>query len=191
MWSPTVTKGAYIAGVVYRGNGERIGVGTGRACFVEADAVVVQALMDSVLCPVAGVTGRHGDHGVAVHQVFHDSSIDLVVRTAGTGVAGAQGQVHRVTAQDNGVLNGGHVVGNIRAAGFAENLHGDDLCIGSHTLHLDLLIGVEEGAVFLGDVGVGSGDAFHVRAVLAHGVVVVGDIQALVNVVKNQNRFLY
>lgn len=84
-------KRAYIAGVVNGGNAERIGVGAGRANFIKADAIVIQALVYGVLRPVAGVAGGHGDHGVTVHQAFHHGGIDLVVRAAGAGVPGAEG----------------------------------------------------------------------------------------------------
>ena len=64
--------------------------------------------MEPVIGPVAGISG--GDHHdrVALRQPVHHLLICLAPGEAGR--CGTQRQVHRIRTQNNGVLNGGHIV---------------------------------------------------------------------------------
>ena len=101
----------------------------------------------------------------------------------GAGIGGTQGEVYRVAAQNNGVFNGGQVVGFIGAAFFAKDLHGDDLRVWRHTLdaHGAQRLGV--CAIAVGDVSVCGGNALYMGAVLSLLVIVMGDIGILVHIV--------
>ena len=165
--------------VIHGGDCQGVGEGAGGAVGLHGDIVGVEVPGLGVLRPVAGVAGGHADHGAGLGDVVHDLGV-ILVHAAEAGVAGAQGQVHAVAAQDDGVLDGGHVVGVIGSAARAEDLHDHQLGVGGHALHLHALQGGGEGAVILLDVSVGGGDAGHVGAVLAllvahviHGVVLV------------------
>ena len=120
---------------------------------------------------------RHHLHQVAEH-----------VGVGGAGHGGTQGQVDGVTAQDDGILDGGHVVG-IEGAAVAEDLHGQNLGIGSHALHHDRAgsLGIAAAA---GDEAVGGGDTGNVGAVLALLVVVVDDVQGGVHIVEAVGQLL-
>ena len=100
-----------------------------------------------------------------------------------SGIAGAQRQIHRVTAQDDGVFNGCHIVGVVGAAPGAEHLHGENLSVRRHTLHQDGLQGAGKAAVPLGNVGIGSCNAGYMGTVVSLTVLVMGDLQAAVDVV--------
>ncbi|CDB30727.1 unknown [Firmicutes bacterium CAG:137] len=100
-----------------------------------------------------------------------------------SGIAGAQRQIHRVTAQDDGVFNGCHIVGVVGAAPGAEHLHGENLSVRRHTLHQDGLQGAGKAAVPLGNVGIGSCNAGYMGTVVSLTVFVMGDLQAAVDVV--------
>src|SRR5699024_7796380 len=100
---------------------------------------------------------------------------DILVCTVGghTGGGGTQRQVHGIAAQNDRVFNGGHIVGIIRAAGLAEDLHDNDLGIGrvahyAHRVHgRDIVVAGLHQTVRHRDAG-------HVGAVLAGAVVVMG-----------------
>ena len=169
--------------VVHRGDGEGVGIGAGRAAGVEVDVVLVEVAVRGLIGPVVVVAGGDGDDGVVVHQVLED----LKVSVAGGEEAcagGAQGQVDGVRAHDHGVLDGDHVVRVVSAAALAEDLHDHQLRVGSFALrqHGAHIEGLLEAAVH-GDVPVGGRDAGDVGAVLALGVIVVGDVQIAVNIV--------
>ena len=176
-----LTHGEVAAGeavVIHGGNCQGVGEGAGGAVGLHGNIVGVEVPGLGVLRPVAGVACGHADHGAGLGDAVHDLGV-ILAHAAEAGGAGAQGQVHAVAAQDDGVLNGGHVVGVIGTAIGAEDLHDHQLGVGGHALHLHALQGGDE-AVILGDVGVGGGDAGHVGAVLTllvahviHGVVLV------------------
>ena len=107
--------GADHAGVVHGGNGEGVGVSAGRAAGVEIDILGIERAVIGVLRPGVGVTGGDADHGVGLGQLVHNALVQI---TGGEArVAGAKRQVHHIAVQQNGVLDGGHVVGVVRAAG--------------------------------------------------------------------------
>lgn len=100
------------------------------------------------------------------------------------GVAGAQGQVGGIGTQHHGVLNGHHVVGVVSAAALAKDLHDQDLCVRSHALGADGVQGIGVAALAIGHVAVARGDAGDVGAVVTLGILVMGDVQAVVHVVE-------
>ena len=171
--------------VIDGSNGECVGVGAGRAVGLEADVIQIQVRQTvlGALCPVAGVTGGDGDHDARLLQGFHDALVG-VVDLGHAGVAGAQGQVDGVSAQDHGILNGSHVVGVISAAVLAKDLHDHQLGIGSDTLDIVGFQCGREGAVAIIDVCIGGGNTGNVGAVLTLGVIEVDDVQIIVNVVE-------
>jgi len=93
-----------------------------------------------------------------------------------TGIAASQRQIHSITAQQNCILNGHHVVRIKCAASLAKDLHGNNLGIRGHTLYQNLIQGFGVGAIAIGYVGVGSSNARHMRPVLRLGIVVMGHI---------------
>ena len=168
--------------VLHGGNGQGVGEGAGLAHGVQGHVGIVQvahaAQIHVVLShfgPGAGVAGGDGDHGVGLAQLVHDGLEHGVIVGTTAGGHGAQGQVHHVGTQDDGVLDGGEVVGVIGAAALAEDLHGQQLGLGSHTLDIDGIQCLDK-AVAVGDVGVGGSDTGNMGAVLALLVVVVGDV---------------
>ena len=167
-------------GAVHGGNAQGVGVGAGGAAGGEADVLHIQVVVGGVV-PGVGVTGGDGHHGVGLLQGGEQIGVGGVEGEA--GAAGTQGQVDGVTAQDDGVLDGGHVVGVVSTAVGTEDLHGDDLGVGGLTLDVGVLQSLGEGAVTHGDPGVGGGDALNVGAMLALLVVVVGDLVVAVDVV--------
>ena len=173
--------------VVHRGNGKRIGVGTGRSAGVEVHIVAIERTSHraAVLRPVAVVTGRNGDDRVGLCQGVQKALVGAV--GGHTGVGGTQRQVHSVTAQHNGILNGNHVIGVIRTAAIAENLHDDQLGIRSIAHYADGICGRN---IFLSplQVAVCGCNACHVRTMLALGIIVVGHVQILVNVAEAKGR---
>ena len=131
---------------------------------------------------MAGVTGGHSHDNTAVSQAFHDGLVLLGGVSGAAGAAGAQGQVHGVSAQNDGVFDSGHVVGVISAALLAEDLHGQQLCVGSNALNEYAgQSGSEAGLA--GNEGVGSSDTGNVGTVFALLVIQVGNIVVLVNIV--------
>ena len=168
-------KGAYIAGVVYRGNGERIGVGTGRTAGVEVHVLHKQVFLGvGVLRPIAVVAHGRDQDSVCLRERIQQLGIGLA--SGFTGQGRAQGHIHGIAAQQNGVFDGRHVVGVIGSAAFAKDLHGNNLGIRGHTLYQNLIQGFGVGAIAIGYVGVGSSNARHMRPVLRLGIVVMGHI---------------
>ena len=115
------------------------------------------------------VTGGDGSDDVLRVQTLVDH-VDLGVLRGETG-CGTQGQVDNVSAQSHGVLNSGNDIVGVSTAGLAEDLHDQQLCIGSHT---------DDGSA-LG--GVCSGDTGNVSAVVALLVLAVVCGQIVVTVV--------
>ena len=170
--------------VVDGGDGQGVVIGSGAAAGGEVHVVLIQVdavLADVVLAPVIVVAGGVAPHDVAVNQLGQCLSIDIVIGI--TGHAGAQGQVHRVAAQGDGVLDGDEVVGIVSAAALAEHLHDQQLSVGGFALGHDLLQGGNEAVVAVSDIGVARGDTGHVGTVLALGIVHVGDVQVAVHIV--------
>ena len=167
------------AHIVGGGYGQAVGGGGGRCHHTVIHILHIQhtGAVGGVVCPGAGVTGGDGHDHVVVGQAVQNILVLVVSHEA---LVGTQGQVHGITAQENGILDGDHVVGLKGAAGAAEDLHDDDLGIGSHTLHGDLGQGIDVAAVGGGDEAVGCGDTGHMGAVVAHAVtVVVHDIAGI------------
>ena len=177
---------AHRALVVHRCHGQGIGIGAGHAHGVEAGSVVIQvAAGPGLLRPVAGVACGHDHHGIGLLQVFQEGGVDVV--EGGARVGTAEGQVHRITAEQNGILNGGHVVGFVGTAQLAEDLHGEELGIRSRTGGVDGFHGIGI-AVFRGDEAVGGGDAGHMGAVLALAVPVMGHVVIAVHIVEGKGQ---
>ncbi len=173
--------------VVYHG-GHRHGVGEGggRTDGVKAHVVGIEIAgqIVGVLCPAVGVAGGHGNHHAAVCQIVQNCLVGLGAVSGRAGVAGAQGQVDGVGAQDDGVLDGDHIVGIVRAATAAEHLHGDDLRVRRNALHIDRVQRAGEAAVRVRDVGVGRRDALNMGAVFTLAIIVMGDIRILIHIVE-------
>ena len=180
--------GACVADVVHRGNREGIGIGAGRANGIQIHAVIIQvAAIIRIGHPAVGVAGGDAHHRIRLGQLIQDVLINLLRSAAGTGIGRAKRQVHRVTTQDNGILNGNHIVGIPSAAVLAEDLHGKNLRIRRHALGLHRIQRVDIRAFLLaGDVGIGRRNACHVRTMLALAIVVVDDIKILVHIVKTK-----
>ena len=162
---------------------EGIGVAAGAAVGLQADIVSIEvAAVLGVFHPAAGVAGGDADHHALLREAVQDGLVGLGAVGGIAGAAGAQGQVDGVRPQDNGVLDGGHVVGIIGAAALAEDLHGQELGIRGNALHMDAL---QRGDIALPvlQVAVGGGNARHVGAVLPLAVAVVGDVIATVHIV--------
>ena len=140
--------------------------------------------MLGVLHPGAGVTGGHGHHRAGLGQILQNGLVNRSGIPGGTRTARTQRQVHRVTVQDNGILNGGHVVGIVSAASGAEYLHGDKLSIRCDALGAHRLQRRGEGAIPIGNVPVSCGNTGHMGAVLTLGVVVMYHIQVRIYIVK-------
>ena len=141
----------------------------------------------NAVSPGAGIARRNGDHHIGLRQPVQKVLVDGICGVAGAG--GAQGQVHRIAAQQDGIFDGRHVVRVIGAAVFTEDLHGEQLGVRGHTLNMDggQSVGV---TVFRGNVPVGRGDARHMGAVLSLVVVVVGDVQIMIHVVVAKGELL-
>ena len=159
-------------GVVGGGDAEAVDKAAGAAAGVVVDVVAVDVPGVGGHGEIVGVAGGDGDQQALVvglvGQAVQDVLIAVVKGPAGGG--GAQRQVGRVAVQDDGVLEGGHVVGVRGAAACAEDLHDQQLGVGSHAHSAHGLGGVSVAAA---DVAVGGGDAGHVGAVVARAVRVV------------------
>ena len=171
-----------IAGIVHRSHAQRVGVGSGRAAGVHAHIIQIQvgyAVFGSI--HIAAGVARGDDNGhAAAFQAVQNSFVLSVEGSAHTRGAGAQGQVDCVSTQQDSVLDGGHVVGVISAAVGAEDLHDQQLGIGSDTLNIS---SSQCGLVAVtgGNIRVGRGDTGNMGAVLT---VVVRQVQIFVNIVE-------
>ena len=173
------------AGIVHRGNANAVNKGARRAAGVHGDVVAIQIAGGAVSGGsgiVTGVTGGHSHHGIRAYEAVQQILVSGVPGEA--GVRGTQRQVHGSAAQDDGVFDGGHVVGVISAAAHAEDLHNNDLRIRGNTLHAHGLQRVGEGSVAVGDEAVGRRNTLDVGAMLALRVgVMIDDTVGLVDVV--------
>ena len=171
--------------VFNRSDTQGVGEGAGLAGGVHSNVGIVQiAAIVGILHPRTGVTGRDGNHNTGLGQVFHDFlEISVgVMATAGRG--GAQGQVDGISAQQNGIFNGCEEVRIAGRALLAEDLHGQQLCIGSHALHEAVVQRLAEiaGSGVI-QPGVSSGNAGNMGAMVTLFIVVVGDIIVKISVV--------
>ncbi len=172
------------AGIFGGGDAEAVGVGAGAAAGVHVGVLNVELAVIQPVGEIVGVAGGDGHHslgvGAGVGDLVHRG---LIAGGVGEALAGgAQRQVHRVAAQNDGVLDGDHVVGIVSAAAGAEDLHDEKLGVRGHADDVDAVRSFHVGAAAL-DVAVGRGDAGHVRAVLALGVAQVVDGGVLIHVV--------
>ena len=168
--------------VINGGNAQGIGEGAGGTTGVHADVISVQIAGVGHFCPVAGVTGGHGHHNAGVSQSFHNG-LELFGGASGAaGVDGAQRQVDGVSAQNDGVFDSAQVVSITGATLLAEDLHSDQLSVGSDTLNENVIQSGNE-TVFRGNESVGGSNTGNVRAVLTLIVVHVGNVEACVKVV--------
>ena len=118
------------------------------------------------------VTGGDGQNGVEILHTAIDG-VDLGILGGEAGGC-AQGHVDDIHIQQQSVLDGGHQVILISTAVGTEDLHDDDLCLGSDAHHGG---GVD---------GVGGGDTGDMGAVVALIVIIVGSLQVLVNIVEGE-----
>ena len=169
--------------VIHRSNGQGVGVGAGRAGGIHADVIRVQiADILRILNPAAGVAGRHDNDRSAVLQIFQNALICLRAVPGHAGIAGAQGQVHGIGIQNDGVFNGDHVIGVIGAAALAEDLHDHQLSVRSNALHMNSFQCMDIG-VAAGHIGVGGGNTSHMGAMLTLRVIDMYNIQVLIHIV--------
>ena len=189
--SPCLQVHARISPVVHRGHGQGVGKGTRHPGGGHAHVPCIQVPGGAVAVvhPSAGISGGHCGHNPAFGEGIQNGLIGLVAVPIEAGAPRAKRQVHCVTPQDNGVFNGRHIVRVVGATGFAEDLHGDDLGVRGHALGLHGLQSRSKGPILLGDVGVCRCNPGHVGAMLRLLVVVMGDIQVPVNVVKTKGQF--
>ena len=175
--------GAGGAGVLGSGDAEAVEEGAGAAAGVHVDVVDVEVGLQ-IIGKGAGVARRDGDHQLGVLGPVGEP-VQHVLIGVGNGEAGgggAKGQVADVHAHGQAVLDGSHVVGVSGAAALAEDLHDEDLGVGGHAHGVDRGGCVVVGAAAL-DEAVGGGDAGHVGAVLAGGVLHVAQVHQGVGLV--------
>ena len=121
----------------------------------------------------AVVTCCNQDNGILRSDTLVDQ-VDLGIG-GGEACGGTQGQVSHIAVQDHGVFQSSHDIVNVCAAGCAEDLHDDDLGIGSHTHDLSA-----------GHIGIGGSDTGNVSTMVAHVVTAVVSHQVSVNVVEGK-----
>ena len=165
--------GSHDRGVLSGSDGGSIDVSTGLA-----DSSVVGVLGTvQVSAPhvVVGagtfVTGRNGSDDVLLCQTLVDQ-VDLGV-AGGETCSGTQRQVDHVTAQSHGVFQSSDDVIGVSTTGCAEDLHDDQLCLGSHT---------DNGSAFQLVCGSDTGNVGTVVALVVGAVV---SSQAVVHIVES------
>ena len=172
-------------GIVHGSDRKGIGEGAGRTHRIDHRVVgQLQLCTGIVVLRIAVlVAGGDGHNRIGIRQAVEQGIIGAV-GMAGHG--GTQREVHRIAAQEDRILQRRHVVGVIRAAVSAEDLKGQQLCIRRNANNAVLLPrGMQIAVRVLGpDIGVCRRNAGNVGPVIALGIVVMGDVQALVNVVK-------
>ena len=179
-------RGAGQTGVVGGGNAQTVDVGAGAAAGVHVDVLDIELLLivRQHIGEVVGVARGDGNHRFGV---YHGVGELVQGGLVGCGVGealdrAAEGEVHRVAAENDGVLDGDHVVGIVSAAACAEDLHNEELRVGSHADGVNGFRCVRVGVAVL-DEAVGCRNTRHVRAVLALGVAQVVDSGVRVHVV--------
>ena len=175
-----------VSAVVDRSDRQRVAERTGAAQRAVVDVVAVQIAAVHV-GPLISVARGNGYHGIRIREAVNDS----LIRGAGghAGHSGTEGQVDRVAAQHERVFDSDQIVGIVRAAALAEHLHNKQLSIGSFALSLNLIERFHETAFVIGDITVAGGNTGHVRSVVALAVVIVGDVEVAVNVVRAERHF--
>ena len=118
----------------------------------------------------AFVTGGNGGNDVLRVQTLIDQ-VDLGIAGGETGDR-TQGQVDNITTQSHGIFQSCHDVVGISAACSTEDLHDDQLCIGSHTHNIGTLSSIRSG---------NTGNMSTVIALRVSGVV---SSQVVVNIVE-------
>ena len=172
------------ADVFRRGYGQGIDEGTRAAAGGHVDVfdIVVRVCRIDVSAGIRIVEGIGVAGGSDHDQAFFRQSIHvflIVFRESKSRHGSAERQVHRVAAQDDGVFDRNEVIAVVRAAAFAKNFRGQDLCIGSNAAGKDCLQRILERTVKLHETVCGS-NAGNMGAVLALFVgTVVGDIVAV------------
>ena len=171
--------GGHAVGVVGGADGGGVGVDGGGVdgCVVGVCGGVLVGAPHVLVGAGVVITAGDGDHDVLGSDALVDQ-VQLVVGGA-EACGGAQGQVGHITAQQHGILQSGDQIVSGTGAGGTEDLHDDDLGIGSHTHHLGAL-----------DLGVGGGDTGHVGAVVALVVLAVVTDQVAVGVVEDEGHLL-
>ena len=106
--------------------------------------------------PVAVVAGSCTHDDAAFRELIHNpvhkgrAFHRVLMGRDKAGIRRAQRQVHRVAAQNHSILHSGHVVAGVGAAFLTEDLHGDQLRIGSYPRHAHSLgSGDVQGTVLL------------------------------------------
>ena len=172
-------RGAGQTGVVGGGHAQTVDVGAGAAAGVHVDVLDIELLLivRQHIGEVVGVARGDGNHRFGVyHGVGELVQGGLVGGGVGEALdRAAEGEVHRVAAENDGVLDGDHVVGIVSAAACAEDLHNEELRVGSHADGVNGFRCVRVGVAVL-DEAVGCRNTRHVRAVLALGVAQVVDL---------------
>ena len=171
------------ANVVNGGNRKGVGEGSGAAVGCPAHAVSVGGAIRSVLEPAAGVTGGHRNDQAAFGDTLEDCLIGSLRVVGEAGVAAAERQIGGIGAEDDGVFNCSHVVGVVSTAALTEDLHGEYLGIRGYTLGQNGIQSIGVSTVIIGDVTVAGGNAGNMGAMVAFGIIVMGDIGVAINVV--------
>ena len=171
--------------IVHGGNRQRVGIGAGGTVCRPAYALGIGIAIGGILKPASGVARGHRNDGAALDDVLQNRLKGCIGITGETGVAAAERQVHGVCAENNGILNGYHVVGIIGAAALAEDLHGEHLCIRCDALRQNVCAvqRADIGAVTVRNIAVARRDTGDMGAMVALGIVVMGDIQIVVSIV--------
>ena len=177
-----------VSAVVYGSHRQGIGIRTrhtgGGHTHITGIQVTGRAV--AILHPGAGVAGRHGGHNAAVRQRIQNGLIRIIAVPVIARAAGTQGQIYRITAQHNRILNGSHIVRIVCTAGSAKYLHGNNLGIRRNALDIDRLQGRSKTAVRLGNIGICRCNSRHMGAVFCLAVVVMGNVQIPIDVVKSE-----
>ena len=171
-----------IAVIVHGGHSQGIGVGTGSTAGGEVHIVVEEIAVVGILRPVAVVAAGDGHDGVSLGQAVEELLVQGIIAVGPARQRRAQGQVNGIRSQDQRVLHGGEDVGVVGTAVGTEDLHGQDLGIGCIARHAGLPRSIHKHVLFLNEA-VGGGDTCHMGAVLTLAVVVVGHVQAGVDIV--------
>ena len=174
-----------LADVIDGGYGEGVGIGSGRSAGVEVTVTGIGNFVIGGIRPASAVAHGDGNGGIAGGEIVHYLLIGGGAARSKAGSAGAEGEVNGVGAENDGVLDGDHIVGIVGSAALAEDLHDEELGIGGYALGEDVFNGGHVFAAYL-NVTVGGGDAGNVRAVLACGIVIVGNVEVGVDVVKSE-----
>ena len=153
---------AFGQGVLRRGRAHTVDERSRRAAGMEKGIFRIQ-LMRRMIVECIGVARRDRNDHVIVDLVagkrIQDRLILAVIGPAGRGRA--ERKVRRICAENDRILQGGKIVGIIRAAARPEDFHDQDLGIRGHADRLDRLRGINVRCTAL-DKAVSCGNAGHV-----------------------------